>query len=422
MNICMPPLAVLVAAALAVPHPVQAQEPDSTVPRTTLEQALGLFAENNLELRAARAEAAEAAALARQAAAFPNPEFGVAHEPLSDDDRSYSESSFGLSQRVEWPGTRNAREAVATRLAAAAAARVAADSARLAFMVKRSYVDAVRARQDASLLDRVTAVFREAERSAHERVRAGDISAYEARRIAVERLRYESALAEAQLDASAARRALALLAAPESAVEIAPADDFAHLPELDSVAYFETRSNRPELRAARAELDAARAEASLARRDRIPDVTAMGGYKRQSDGFSGLTLGLELPLPLWDRNAGTIDAADARVAASAARLALAERRVASDVARALEAFRSYERRSSLLAGPLSAETTDLLGIAQIAYEAGEMDLVALLDAADALREAQTLEARFRADLWTSYFDLERALGGFGVATDREDDE
>ena len=79
-------------------------------------------------------------------------------------------------------------------------------------------------------------------------------------------------------------------------------------------------------------------------------------------------------------------------------------------------------RAALLAAPLSAEAADLLSIAQIAYDAGEMDLVALLDAADALRDAQTLEARFRADFWTSYFDLERALGGFDAAMDRGDDE
>jgi outer membrane protein TolC len=105
------------------------------------------------------------------------------------------------------------------------------------------------------------------------------------------------------------------------------------------------------------------------------------------------------------------------VSAAAARLALTERQVRNDVSGALAAYQSYARRGELLAAPLSAEAADLLGIAQIAYEAGEMDLIELLDAADALREAQLLEARFRADFWNSYFDLERALGGFDGATD-----
>lgn len=37
-----------------------------------------------------------------------------------------------------------------------------------------------------------------------------------------------------------------------------------------------------------------------------------------------------------------------------------------------------------------------------------MDLVQLLDAAGALRDSETLEARLRPELWISWFDLERA--------------
>jgi outer membrane protein TolC len=48
----------------------------------------------------------------------------------------------------------------------------------------------------------------------------------------------------------------------------------------------------------------------------------------------------------------------------------------------------------------------------VAYEEGEMELVALLDAAEATHAARTDRARLQADLWIAYFDLERALGGF----------
>jgi outer membrane protein TolC len=72
-------------------------------------------------------------------------------------------------------------------------------------------------------------------------------------------------------------------------------------------------------------------------------------------------------------------------------------------------------------GDPQAEAADLLTIAQVAYEANEMDLIELLDAADALREAQTLETRLRTEFWTSYFDLERAVGGFDSSMDHEED-
>jgi cobalt-zinc-cadmium efflux system outer membrane protein len=290
--------------------------------------------------------------------------------------------------------------------------------------VKEAWLSAALAERNALLLERVTGVFREAERSAEERLREGDISAYDRRRIAVERMRYENALAAATLDAAGARRMLALLVLPESGeLELAPADTLrSEPPALDSVLIIsEALTRRREIAAATAEFEAARADARVARSGRVPELTATGGYKRQSDGLAGALLGISIPLPVWDRRGGDIDAADARVAAAAARLADAERRVRNDVARALLAYNSYVARITMLGDP-QTEAADLLTIAQVAYEANEMDLIELLDAADALREAQTLEARLRAEFWTSYFDLERAVGGFDRSMDNEEDE
>ena len=422
-------IACVAAALVSIPALLSAQEqvrPAQSAPRhVTLEEALALFNANNLELRLARAYAAETAGLAYQAAAYPNPTASASYEPLSSGDASYSESYFNLSQRIEWPTTRSARREAAGQIALAAVARLTADSARLAMSLKEAYVEALRAEHTAQVLDRVTAVFRAAEGNAQERLQEGDISQYDVRRIAVERARYESGRATAELEASAARRTLAALAAPESDdLELAPADTLAGPPPtIDASGILAAAiERRREVAAATASLDAARAEAAVTRRERIPDLTATGGYKRQSDGFSGAFLGLSIPLPLWDRRGGQVQAADARVAAAEARLALTQRQVESDVRRALETYRMFAERAELLSIDAAGDAADLLEIAQVAYEAGEMDLIELLDAANALREAQVLEAQVRADYWTSYFDLERAVGGFpGSARDMEND-
>ena len=57
----------------------------------------------------------------------------------------------------------------------------------------------------------------------------------------------------------------------------------------------------------------------------------------------------------------------------------------------------------------------------MAYEEGEMELIELLDAAEALRAARLAETRLRADLWISYYDLERAVGGFDGFVNEEED-
>ena len=170
---------------------------------------------------------------------------------------------------------------------------------------------------------------------------------------------------------------------------------------------------RAEMEVAGAALAAARSATDATRGQRIPDLTATGGFKRQSDGLTGVFLGLSLPVPIWDRRAGAVDAAVARTRAAEDRASLTRRQVENDVRRALERYRSLNRRADLLdRGPLE-ESGDLLDMAQVAYAEGEMELVELLDAAEAFLDARESDARFRADLWISYYDLERAVGGFG---------
>ena len=404
---------LLLATTLGfLPTSVAAQEPPR---RVSLEEALQLFATNNLELRLARSRRAEAAGLARQANAFPNPTAAVTHEPLSRNGQSYSETYLTLSQRFELPGQRSARTAAANGVLGAAEARLRADSTRLGFTVKRAFVEAAMAEERLAISERVTEVFRQGAQSAAVREAEGDISLYELRRLLVERTRYENLLADARLDVSAARRALSLLLIPEAeAAEVAPRGPLGVLPPeptLDGVLENAT-SRRQEVAAARAEVEAALAGVRFARAERIPDITAVGGAKRQSDGFRGVFLGLSIPLPLFDRSAGAIEATEAQVRSAEGRLALTSRQVENDLRGAIESYGSLRARSELLGESLLDEDPDLLQIAQVAYDAGEMDLVQLLDAAEALWGARTAQARLKADLWTAYYDLERAAGGF----------
>jgi cobalt-zinc-cadmium efflux system outer membrane protein len=343
------------------------------------------------------------------------------HERLTVGGAGYSESYVNLSQRLEWPGLRSARADQAGQTAAAAGATAVADSARLAFQVKAAWVDALRAEETLRIVERIAEVFRESDRSAAERLGQGDISPYERRRIQVERLRYENLVADAELDAAATRRRLALLVVPSSDdAELAPASDSLGMPPTvgQAMALATAAARRPELLAAEAGLRAAMAGVTLAGRERLPDVTATGGYKTQSDDRSGAFLGISIPLPLWDRRGGASEAADARLAAAMARRDLAQRQVENDVLRAMTGHRSLAARARRLGGGVDV---DLLAAARTAYAEGEMELIELLDAADAYHSARMTETRLRADLWISYHDLERAIGGYDApGTEPED--
>jgi len=376
-----------------------------------LDEALRLFRENNLSLRQAQSEAHASQGEARQARTYPNPTLQTTHEPLWSGGTRQSETYLNLSQKVEWSG-RSARIASANQSAQAARARTAADSARMALQVTEAYVKAATAETRRRRLEQVTRVFRRADSSMAERRDEGDASGYATRRIRLERARYEQRLAAAQLEARSARRQLALLILPEEAPSVAaePLPDTTPPPISRTEALRTALRARPELRRWQSAVAAQEAARRAARREAWPDPSVTAGYKRQSNGAEGAFLGVGIPLPFFDRNRGAAEAASARLQAAETQQVLARREIRNEVRRAYAAYTSARRQSTLLEGDLLRGSGGLLRIAQTSYDEGEMSLVELLDAADAYRDARLRSVNLRADLWTRYFRLLRAMG------------
>ena len=218
--------ALLLCACCLVAVPAQAQDVGSTGSRTvTLSQALELFGQNSLALRASQADAAAMIGLAQQAGAYPNPGIALTHEPSSQREENSSETYLMLSQRIRWPGLGEARTTAATQRSVAAHGRTAADSLRMAFDIVRTYIHAVSEEDRWLVLREVTETIRRGESSWETRYQEGEVSGYDVRRMRVERARYENLLADTILRRDVARRQLALLIFPEGGVaEVIPAD------------------------------------------------------------------------------------------------------------------------------------------------------------------------------------------------------
>lgn len=381
--------------------------------RVSLDEAVRLLHENSPELALARARVREAGGEARQARAYANPSVTATHERVSRDASERSETYVNVSQRLEWPGRRGARVRAGDRAVDAARARFLADSARLVFEVRRAYLRAAAAAERLRVLEEVSAVFRSASERADERFAAGDVSRYARDRIRLERIRYERSLASARVEARAARSALGALILPDGGGSPATEGLPATLPpELDDPgAGTGVVDRHPAVAAARSRADVARAEADLARALGMPDPTVTGGYKTQGDGFEGVFLGVSLPVPLLDRKAGAVDAAEGRLEGEEHRLDLVRRTVERDLSRAAARYRAVRAHAGLAGDRIAEDGAGLLESARVAYREGEMELIELLDAAGARRDAGVLAAEIRADVWTAYYELIRAAGG-----------
>lgn len=390
------------------------QEQD--IRRLNLDEALRSFAERNLELRLTRSLTAGDAAAARQGTSWPNPVANVTHENLGNSGFRYAETYFIVSQEIDWPGRYSARRGSATSTAAALAASLSRDSARIAFEVKRTFVEAAASEQRLESLREVLDAFRQAERAATARFEEGDLSGYDLRRLRVELARYETTFAMQDLEMRRARRSLTVLVFGDSATALAaprvPLDQVPSVATDNLVQHAVAR--RPETAATAARVSVAEENVSVARASRLPNLTVSAGYKTQTDGFAGAFLGGSLPVPLFNQNAQGVAAGEARVAAARDDQRMAQQLIMNDVGNAVETYEAAMANASLIVDQLLLGQQDLLPIARASYSEGEMSLLELLDAAAAHWDAVRSVIDVNARAWVSYYSLDRAVGGLAT--------
>jgi cobalt-zinc-cadmium efflux system outer membrane protein len=162
------------------------------------------------------------------------------------------------------------------------------------------------------------------------------------------------------------------------------------------------------------EAEAGAAEARLARAERIPTPTLNGGFKHErlaaGESRSGFVAGVSLPLPLWDRRGGAVEAARAEAARREAEVAGLHRQTAREVRNAFAAHQALADQLELLDAQLGDDARRAHRAAEAAYEEGAIGLLEWLDTVRAYQEAETTYATLWAEYITRRAALERATG------------
>jgi outer membrane protein, heavy metal efflux system len=392
------------------------------------------------ELRAAREAVAAAAARERQAGAFLNPTLTYGREQTSRSGQISAQDIAQLEQSLEIGGQRRARRDAATLRNAAADARLAAATAQVNFDVARAFAQAIAADGRARLAEQTIGAFSDAQRVSERRLAAGDVSGYVVRRLRLEVARYAAVRAAATLDRRARRVELAsLLGRPPSDAESLALPTELLLTTDSSIASRAlgapdslialAQRNRADVRAAALDAAAGLAEARLVSRERVPTPTLSAGYKgetlRDSLGgagarFGGFVAGLTLPLPLFDRRGGAMEAAAADARRLDAETEVVRRRAAREITDAIDALHAAETQRAALAPHLGEGARVALRAVQASYVEGEITLAEWLDAVRAYQEAESTYLTLQADVAIGRAALERAVGAPLTMTTRPD--
>jgi len=382
-------LAALAATVLALP--VGALTPEQAVERALSRPDIQLALQSGIDL--AHAELV-------QARTWANPVLRVSHEDPRSPTDAPDETSVMLSQEFQMGGRRRLQRVAAELGIGTAQANAEALRAALRADVLEHYYTALAGeRRVAGIGAHIERLGRLAE-VADRRRDAGDLSGYESRRIGqlVQAAMARLAIAEAELED--ARGGLSGLIGGQVPV-LHPAASLAPPPPPPLATLAARLDDAAELRALDRRRQAAAAALRAAPRPALPVTVAMG-HKRTGAGESAandaLMLEVSVPLPLWDRNQAGVARAAAEAADADARLALrrasAEARMVatSQQADSLTALAARLRRDEI------APASELTRIALLSFEAGELELVGLIDAleADLAARERVLDLELRA--------------------------
>jgi cobalt-zinc-cadmium efflux system outer membrane protein len=368
----------LAAVAPAAATDLAAQRP------VTLAEAIAAAEARAPEIAVARADSAAAGAGVGVAREYPNPALALGYS------RSVPRHHVEVEQPIDYPWLRSARIRAAETAAGASHLTLEAERAVVQYRVEVTYAQAAGAAALESLGRENAANGEELLRSVRLRLAAGDVSELDVQLAAltVSQLR-AVALDDSLLSVTARLQLQSLMGLPVDEVALTLADSLTSASWMASPdAVRVTPGGALRVEAAREQLAAEEASLLLARRGRYPAPALRAGFEQGDRDDPGLlpTLGISIPIPLF--NHGGAEVAQARAAAERARaeLALVERGTALALAGA-------RRQREVAAAHLEVDRTmveearRVATLSRTAYEEGAYPLATVLEAQRNARDA-----------------------------------
>jgi cobalt-zinc-cadmium efflux system outer membrane protein len=408
-----------------------AQQSSMTIPRTaessrqentsqskrllTLQEALEIFMKQNLQLVAARYDIDTAEAEKLTARLRPNPEIQVSSSDLPTNlsgplvhEQTYD---YGVTQTFELGGKRGKRIDVANANADLARGQFEQVVWQLTNDLKRKYYTVLLNQSLLNLARENQKTFDEVLKDSSELVRVGEIAGLDLTRLEVEKLKFDTDVANSERDYEVALRDLRFtLGGDYRAMEIAVTGDLDYQPYNFSFTDLREKSlaARPDLKAAQLSERSADASIRLQNAQKIPDLNLGAGIEQVPDGTNSFFFGVGIALPIHDRNQGERAKALIEKQKAQNQEQLLTNQVLSDVDKALVAFDAQKRRVELYRTGVLTKVQDIQNLTEVALKAGESSTLELLDAIRTRRDTLASYYQTLFDYQMSLLDLELA--------------
>ncbi len=360
----------------------------------TADEAVRFALENNGEIRAMRDETAAARALVRQAALRANPKLQIngGQEIIGRQNNLMVSGALPL----ELGGRRAARVAIAENELTIRENLLANRERLLAAEVREKFGESLAEIKKLELVEGLLANVRRGYELIAARVTEGQTAPLEQNMTLVEVNRLRSMRENAAGNVEVRLLELRNLMGMEAAEPLRLNGDFNDLinqPAPLAAAIEQALKNRPDLQSVRTAQQLAGARLRQARAEAKPDASVMAGYQRMNtlmpmiensvhpeiqmriQGENFLTFGVEIDLPVRNRNQGAIEAAAFEIEAARKRIEFGELTVRREVTAAYTRFERRVRALTIFRAGVREQAGQNLQVVWQTYELGSKTLL-----------------------------------------------
>jgi cobalt-zinc-cadmium efflux system outer membrane protein len=413
MSVVRPCAAAVVLAAVMAPWPAAARQPAPLPDPLSLDEVVRLAGERRDEIEAARARARAGEARPAIVSALDDPMIApsIDHLPFMLEG---ADVSLTIEQRIPLSGIRGHRRAAAL----ADVDRLRADTQRIALDVgvqaANAFLMLQERRRTAALVDEQLTFARDVVMAANARYASGTAPQSDVLRAEVEVARFEALAralvsevraAEAMLNATLARDAEQAVPALAPVVLTAPVPAWAAIKAALSV--------RPELAAGQAEIARADADVQVMRDMFRPMATIRTGPSYTMADGKGWMAMVGVSLPIWrgKLRAGVAEAQAMRTM-SEAELRAMTRMIEGEAAVAVNQVRAARDRQTAIRTDVLPRARMAIEPAVAGYTAGQLPLVSVIEAVQALWMVQADLIAADTELGLAWARLGRAVGSY----------
>lgn len=388
---------------------------NTEIPIVTLEDVLELAMKRNPTLNSAKGGIRQSDGERIAAGAYPNPSVsavvgpGRTREALGDI--SFFERDVTVSQPLEWPGMRAARQRAAAAALAGSQATLGEAHLSIVSDVKVAFYQLLLAQRDMELTTQALALAQDLYRGIKARVDAGQARPFEAIKANVEVQTVSNDVSRAQNTVLAARARLDALTAGGLGSDFSIEGDFE-----SSQRMFNRRAmiasaleQHPMLQRLGRMIERAEHQAVQERQSLIPYVTVSGIYKQEA-AERAYVAQLSVPIPLWYRRQGEIAAALGAKERSEAERVRAQNELATAITEHVQEAKTASQQIDVFEKGLLKQAEEAVRIARVSYQQGAAGLLDLIDAQRVYRHTLLQYAQARAAFSVALARLERWTG------------